>query len=102
MRSCTPLPWSYLEDRRVALLDVLGGLLDAFGVFFHQLDVFERPHALLLDGLAVSRILAGVVNDELLALARVHPVLEQAGGVGIGCSLEHRARTAGEGRTLFR
>ena len=62
----------------------------------------ERPDARLLLGLAVGRILARPVDQELLGLARVHPVLEQPRGVRIGRILEHHARAGGERRPLLR
>ncbi len=60
---------SHLENLRVALLDLLGVLLDAFGVFLHQLDVGELADAGLLDRLLVRRILPREVDQDLLALA---------------------------------
>src|SRR5215212_5539377 len=72
---------SHLEYLRVALLDLLGALLDAFGIFLHQLDFGERAHAGLLDGLLVRRILPSPVDQDLLALAAMHPVEEQPGSI---------------------
>src|SRR5262245_66290102 len=79
---------SHLEDLRVAPLDLLGALLDAFGILLHQLDLRQRANARFFLGLVMGGILAGGVDDHLLPLAPVHPVLEQARGVGIWRPLE--------------
>ncbi len=50
----------------------------------------------------MRRILTGVVNDQLLSLARVHPVLEQARGVRIRSRFENRTWTCRERRALLR
>ena len=75
---------------------------DAFRILLHQLDVGELADAWLFHRLAVRRILAGIVDDQLLALARVHPVLKKAGSIRIGSSLEDRTWTAGERSALLR
>src|SRR4051812_8068119 len=72
---------SHLENLRVALLDFLGALFDALRVLLHQLDVGKLADARLFDGLLVRRILSRPVDQDLLALPRVHPVVEQASRV---------------------
>ena len=80
---------SHLEYLRVFLLDRLGVPLDAGRIFLHQLDVGELADARLLHRLLVRGILPRVVDQNLLALAPVHPVEEQPRRVRIGRGLEH-------------
>src|SRR5579885_3755917 len=96
--------WSALdlEDRRVAALDLAGRRLDARRVLRHQLDLADRAHPGLLHRLLVRRILPRPVDDELLALARLHPVVEQPRGIRVGRGLEDRARRRRQRRTLLR
>src|ERR1043165_5619867 len=63
---------SHLEYLRVALLDLLGAFLYAYGIFLHQLDFGERAHAGLLHRLFMRRILTRPVDQDLLALAAMH------------------------------
>src|SRR4029079_5233951 len=93
---------SHLENLRVALLDLLGAFFHAFGVLLHQLDIGELANAGFLDSLLVWRILARPIDQNLLALAPVHPVIEQPGGIGIWRGLEHRAWPGGERRAFRR
>src|SRR5262249_58684504 len=93
---------SHLEDLRVARLDLLARALDPGEIVLPQLDLVEpaRPRLLLAEG--VDRMLAGKIDQELLRLERMQPVLEQARGAPIGRRLEHRARAGDERRAFHR
>src|SRR5262249_18521902 len=100
----TTIPWLslHLENLGVPLFDGIRLCKDAFGILLHQLDVGEFTDARLFNSLGVRRILAGVIDDQLLALARVHPALKQTSSVWIGSGLEDRTWTAGKRRSLLR
>jgi len=91
----------HLENLGVPLLDRLSFRQDALRILLHQLDVGELADSGLFHCLRMRRILPGVINDQLLGLTRVHPVLEQARGVRIGSAFEDRARSGGERRALL-
>src|SRR5262245_66482936 len=80
------------EDLRVARLDLLTHALDAGGIVLPQLDLVEPARPRLLFGEGVDRMLTGEIDQELLRLERMQPVLAQARGVRIGRRLEARAR----------
>src|SRR6187200_836489 len=65
--SCLRKQVSHFKQLRVTALDLFGTLLDAFGILLHQLDLGERADAGLLYRLLVRRILAGEIDDDLLA-----------------------------------
>src|SRR5215510_15792459 len=90
------------EDLAVARLDLVGHLLNAFGVLPHELDIGELAHARLLDRLAMRRILPGEVDQDLLALAAMQPAEEQTRGIRIGSPLEDRAGAGRQRRALGR
>src|SRR5690242_8082683 len=68
---------SHPKQLRIACLDLFALRLDAGRVLLHQLEVGELASARLRLHLAVRRILRGVIDEELLRLARVQPGLEQ-------------------------
>src|SRR5262249_17892638 len=86
------------EDLRVARLDLLARLLDAGGIVLPKLDLVEPARARLLLDQRVDGMLAGEIDQQLLRLKRVQPVLEQARGVRVGRPLEHRARAGDQRR----
>src|SRR5262249_3680006 len=90
------------EDLRVARLDLLARAFDAGGVVLPQLDLLEpaRPPPLL--GERGGRMLTGQIDQELLPLERIQPILEKPRGVGIGRGLEHCARARHEWRAFGR
>src|SRR4029450_12880286 len=75
---------SHLEDLRVPRLDLLARALDPGGIVLPQLDLVEPTRPRLLLGQWVDRMLAGKIDQELLRLERMQPVLEQARGVRVG------------------
>src|SRR3954451_24320412 len=62
---------SHPENLRISRLDLVGPFLDRLGVLLHQLDIGELAHAGLLDCLLVGGILARIVDQDLLARARM-------------------------------
>src|SRR6476469_3491872 len=89
---------SNLEVLRVAAFDLFRAFFDAFGVFLHQFDVGQFANAGFFDRLGMRRILARIVDEELLSLARMHPVLEEPRGIRIGRTDHDRARAGGDRR----
>src|SRR5262245_12231033 len=92
---------SHLEDLGVARVDLLAHPLDSGGIVLPQLDLIEAAYPRLLLGEGMDGMLAGKVDQQLLGLERMQPVLEQARGVRIGRRREHRAWTGNE-RCTFR
>src|SRR5437667_4937012 len=91
---------SHLENLRVTRLDLLAHPLDASGIVLPQFDLVEPARARLLSCERVDRMLAGKVDQQLLRLERMQPVLEQARGVRIGRRIEYRARAGDQRRTF--
>src|SRR6266545_959764 len=93
---------SHPKDLRVPRLYFLGHLLDPLRVLLHQLDVGELADARLLLREGVGRVLAREIDENLLSLEPVQPVVEQASGVRIGRALEQRARARRQWRAFAR
>src|SRR5215469_5302709 len=90
------------EDLRIARLDFLAHALDAGGIVLPQLDLVEPARPWLLLGERVDRMLTSKIDQELLRLERVQPVLEQPRGFRIGRRLEYCARAGHERRAFGR
>src|SRR5262249_19110718 len=90
------------EDLRVARLDLFTHALDAGGIVLPQLDLVEPARPRLLFGEGVDRMLTGEIDQELLRLERMQPVLGQARGGRVWRGLEHRARAGDERRAFGR
>src|SRR6266576_4614897 len=84
---------SHLEDLRVPRLDLFAHLLDTGGIVLPQLDLVEPAHPRLLLGQRMDGVLAGKIDQQLLRLKRVQPVLEQARRIRIRRRREYRARS---------
>src|SRR6476620_8692280 len=67
---------SHLEDLRVARLDLFAYLLDPGGIVLPHLDLVEPAHPRLLLGQGGGGVLAVKIDQQLLRLERVQPVLE--------------------------
>src|SRR5712671_532437 len=83
---------SHPENLRVARLDLLARALDAGGIVLPHLDLVEPARPRLLLGERVDRMLTGKIDQELLRLERMQPVLEQPRSVRVGRRLEYCAR----------
>src|SRR5262249_39135547 len=90
------------EDLCIAGLDFLARALDAGGIVLPHLDLVEPARPRLLRGERVDRMLTGKIDQELLRLERMQPVLEQPRGVWIGRRLKHSARTRHQRRAFGR
>src|SRR3981081_2653246 len=84
---------SHLEQLLIARLDVVGHLFDAGWSVLHELDLGQLLVAGLVLDQRMDRMLAGEIDQQLLALQGMQPVLKQARGVRIGGGLEHPGRT---------
>src|SRR5262249_51177886 len=83
---------SHPEDLRVTCLDLLARSLDPSGIVSPEFDVVEPTRPRLLFSERVDRMLAGKVDQQLLRLERMQPILEQARGIRMGRRIEYRAR----------
>ena len=95
-------PNSHPEQPRIARPDLFRHGLDAGSVLLHQLDVGKLAASRFRRYLRVNRILRGVVDEELLGLARVQPGLKQLCGVGVLRGFEDAGRARDRRRAFSR